>query len=166
MEKIENAFEDVEVSEDVEDIVIDYVEVPEVSGDEIEIPEVNEVVESNDEDIVADEIETESFEEVVETEVTVEPVNDNEPADIPITRGFNVNTNDLQFDGFEDIDSGIDIDEPPVEPITDDVPSYNEEDSVNDSFESSTSFFESIESISTDDEDEKPKKKGFFSKWK
>lgn len=169
MEKIENAFEDVEVSEDVEDIVIDYVEVPEVRVDEIEIPEVNEVVESNDEDIVADEIEkleTESFEEVVETEVTVEPVNDNEPADIPITRGFNVNTNDLQFDGFEDVDSGKDIDETPVEPVIENVTSDNEEETVNDSFESSTSFFESIESISTDDEIEKPKKKGFFSKWK
>ena len=163
MEKIENAFEDAAVSEEVEDIVIDYVEVPEVSGDEIEVPEVNDVVENNDECVVTDE---ETVNKVFETDITDEPVRDSEPADIPITRGFNVNTNDLQFDGFEDIDSGIDIDEPPVEPIIDDESSYNEEDSVNDSFESSTSFFESIESISTDDEDEKPKKKGFFSKWK
>ncbi len=161
MTKIENAFEEDVVCEETENIVIDYVEVTEPDVDEDEVTSVDEA---------PFEFETEERNEDFSSNVTNEepdvPAISSTPADIPITRGFNVTTNDLQFDGFEDVVSGDELEKTPDEPVVENELSDKEEVSVKDSFESSTSFFDTIESISTDDEDEKPKKKGFFGKWK
>ena len=161
MSKIENAFEEDVVCEETENIVIDYVEVSEPDVDEEKVTSVDEApfefeTEEKNEDFASN---------VANEEADV-PAISSTPADIPITRGFNVNTNDLQFDGFEDVDSGREAEEISVEPIVESATFDNDENSVNDKFDSSTSFFDTIESISTDDEDEKPKKKGFFGKWK
>lgn len=162
MTKIENAFEEDVVCEETENIVIDYVEVTETDVDEDEVTSV---------DKAPFEFETEERNEDFSSNVTNEeaadvPAISSTPADIPITRGFNVTANDLQFDGFEDVVSGDELEKTPDEPVIENELSDKEDVSVKDSFESSTSFFDTIESISTDDEDEKPKRKGFFGKWK
>ncbi len=169
MTKIENAFEDDDVSENTEDVVLEYVEVPEEQVQEVEASSESVVFNNTDIETEVD-IETEEATEATveefEAEISEEPVAVEEPADIPISRGFAVNTNDLHFDGFEDISSGNEAEEITAEPVVEDEPSDNTDNSVNDSVESSTSFFDSIESISTDDDVEKPKKRGFFGKWK
>lgn len=106
-----------------------------------------------------------------------------EPADIPISKGFSVNSIDFDFDGFDD-----EIEEIPEDTV---IPQVNEivSDSVDeaesisvsivnddkyddiyddDNDDSVSSFFDSIESIDADeDEDEsKKQKRGFFRKWK
>ena len=69
------------------------------------------------------------------------------------------NAGDIQFDGFEDIESAKDEPKAQVN-----ITEVKEDNDV--TVESAISFFESIESISTDEEVEKPKKKGLFGKWK
>ncbi len=166
MSKIENAFEDDDnVCEATEDIVIEYVELSDVSVDESEKIGVDEsFYNSEDEAEVMNEIVINDS--AVTEGVSEESVIVTEAADIPITRGFNVTTDDLQFDGFDNVDSGKNVEETPVMTENDDTVSDKSEVSVKDSFESSTSFFDTIESINADDEDERPKKKGFFGKWK
>ncbi len=160
MSKIENAFEDSDISKNADDVVLEYVELPEDS--------VREADNDNDIDIEEEfetEDTTESDNEEFDTENLDETFAVQESADIPISRGFAVNTNDLRFDGFEDVNSDSETEDMSFDNVGE-KPSDKEDDSVNDNFSSSTSFFESIESISTDDEDVKPKKKGFFGKWK
>ena len=163
MTKIENAFEDEVVSEATEDIVIDYVDLSaEAVEDEVISEEEASFEEIQEENVEIDVNSDEKIEDVAEPS---EPVYISEPADIPITRGFNVSTNDIQFDGFEDVEIPEEVQDVPEMPVTasaDDIIA----DSAKDNFESSTSFFDTIESISTDDEVEKPKKKGLFGKWK
>ncbi len=163
MEKIENAYEDKDISCDsAEPVIIDYVELTAESVDEEAFEDVPVSDSESDEAITENYLE----ESVAEAEEIKETVNATEPADIPITRAFNVSTNDLQFDGFEDVDSGEDLQQETEVPEAVNDEADAKEDTAKDSFESSTSFFDTIESISTDDEIEKPKKKGFFGKWK
>ncbi len=160
MEKIENAYEENNVPCVAEEpVVIDYVELTAESVDE----EIIEGVSLTDTEENTELSENSVEESAPSEETDDEAIDEQGPADIPITRGFNVNTNDLQFDGFENIDSGKEEQE---EPEVSEENSDIDADSVKDNFESSTSFFDTIESISTDDEIEKPKKKGFFGKWK
>ncbi len=154
MEKIENSFDEEVVGEATENIVIDYVELTDSAVDEDEIDAVNNALD-----------EVESVDEVVEEDVKIYNQPDTDPVDIPITKGFSVNANDVNFDGFEDIDSGKD-DVVESKDISGTVSDVDEDDSSDDSIESSLSFFESIESVSTDDIEDKPKKKGLFKKWK
>ncbi|MBR4286861.1 MAG: DivIVA domain-containing protein [Clostridia bacterium] len=154
MEKIENAFDEEVVGEATENIVIDYVELTDSAVDADEIDAVNNTLD-----------EVESVDEVVEEDVKIYNQPDTDPVDIPITKGFSVNANDVNFDGFEDIDSGKD-DVVESKDISGTVSDVDEDDSSDDSIESSLSFFESIESVSTDDIEDKPKKKGLFKKWK
>jgi hypothetical protein len=92
MTKIENAFEDGETIEENEDVVLEYVEDEQVSEDYTTCDEetVDEVVENTEESI---------SEAVID-----EPVVSEQSVDIPITKGFNINAGDIQFDGFEDIE--------------------------------------------------------------
>ncbi len=155
MTEIENRFEEAEEVSEPEEVVLEYSE---------DITESEPVVEEDEVDkeiVIA--YEPEGVEEApVEFE---DVITFDEPADIPITKGFNISTNDLQFDGFENEDSEVSFEDFSESEIQ--QPEIDNDDiSVNDSFESSTSFFESIESISTDEDDEKPKKKGLFGKWR
>ncbi len=161
--KLENAFEE-EVAQEPENVVLEYVEVPDVEEDEVTVTESNES-ENVDEDIIAEEENT--AESLVEEAAETQVPDDTEPADIPISRGFAVNTDDLQFDGFEDNDTDSE-DVRNLETATTDEKTEvnNVAASANDKKDDLSGFFESIESISTDDEVEKPKKKGFFGKWK
>ena len=156
MTEIENRFEEAEEVNEPEEVVIEF------SEDDIQSEPVVEAEEVDEEILIAFEPESVKEEAPVEFE---DVITFDEPADIPITKGFNISTNDLQFDGFENEDSEAsfeDFSEPEIQ-----QPKIDDDDvSVNDSFESSTSFFESIESISTDEDDEKPRKKGLFGKWR
>lgn len=153
MEKIENAFEDEVVDEVPENVVIDYVELTDSAVNEDEIDAVNNSIS-----------ESENDDEKVDEDVKIYNQPAADPADIPITKGFSVNTNDVKFDGFEDVDSGKETDNITIK--VDDTEATDEDDLSADSVESSVSFFESIESVSADDVAEKPKKKGLFKKWK
>ena len=156
MTEIENRFEEAEEVNEPEEVVIEF------SENDIQSEPVVEAEKVDEEILIAFEPESVKEEAPVEFE---DVITFDEPADIPITKGFNISTNDLQFDGFENEDSEAsfeDFSEPEIQ-----QPKIDDDDvSVNDSFESSTSFFESIESISTDEDDEKPRKKGFFGKWR
>lgn len=163
MSKIENAFEEADVSEEKENVVLEYL-------DDVEVSEGYSVCEDNATDVDADEADVEAEVPVEDEEVELESLPseaEDEPADIPISKGFVVNADEIKFDGFEDVDSGKDESEPIVESEikVEDEPEYSEEKDE-DSIEKSLSFFESIESISTEEEVEKPKKRGFFGKWK
>ncbi len=160
--KLENAFEEEETTEE-ENVVLEYVEVPEedaICDSSEEINVVDEEV-AVDDDISCDETDEESSSDDVDVQV-YEPLVNAESGDIPISRGFAVNTNDLQFDGFDDIDSGREAEDAFEAPEAEDNSSSDNDEKT----DNGTGFFDSIESISTDDEVEKPKKKGFFSKWK
>lgn len=97
------------------------------------------------------------------------------PSDIPISRKFAINTNDLNFDGFDDFENDDVSDSADETEFTEDSVDSSAQD-MNEVAESSTadlnednsnsSFFDSIESVSMDEEPEKPKRKGFFGKWR
>lgn len=94
------------------------------------------------------------------------------PEDIPISKGFSVASTDFDFDGFGDADAEDDS-----QTAGDDVsfntaeetPEQEDEDEYEEDDDSSvSSFFDSIESIDTDESENETKKgkKGFFGKWK
>ena len=166
--KLENAFEAEDTTEEEENVVLEYVEIPEEeedcdSGEEINIATEEEIAvddnisyEAEEENIVVEDDDVQLYEPSVNTEA----------ADIPISRGFAVNTDDLQFDGFDDIDSGREPEDSFEKEAETENKAENSSANIKDDSDIGTGFFDSIESISTDDEFEKPKKKGFFSKWK
>lgn len=106
-----------------------------------------------------------------------------EPADIPISKGFSINSIDFDFGGFDDeieeipedtvipqvnesVSDSVDKAESISAPIESDDKNDDNYDDDND--DSVSSFFDSIESIDADeDKDEsKKQKRGFFRKWK
>lgn len=167
--KLEDAFEAEDTTEEEENVVLEYVEIPDEDDDR---GSDEEAVTSEEDEIVVDDnisCEAEEGNLAVEEEDDVqlyEPSVNTEAADIPISRGFAVNTDDLQFDGFEDIDSGRETEDSFEKETETENKAENSSANVKDDSDSGTGFFDSIESITTDDEFEKPKKKGFFSKWK
>lgn len=85
-------------------------------------------------------------------------------ADIPVSKNFTVDTQDIDFSLFEeesDEDISDDIAEIPSHIVVDD-----DEDDETDDFDES-GFFDSIETIDPfEDEEEEPKRKGFFRRKK
>ena len=106
-----------------------------------------------------------------------------EPADIPISKGFSINSIDFDFGGFDDeieeipedtvisqVNESVSCSVDEAESISAPIESDEKNDDIydDDNDDSVSSFFDSIESIDADeDEDEsKKQKRGFFRKWK
>lgn len=94
---------------------------------------------------------------------------ESEPADIPISRRFSVSSTDFDFDGFDDSEVPDTAEDVTTDDTVDDVPETDDDAAEydDDDDDSVSSFFDSIESIDTEnDEDEPKKRKGLFGKWK
>ena len=179
VEKTEEVFEEendvLEFVEDVNELEISVETETEVDAEEpsCEISEDNEEV-VDELPGFADEVETVSVDEENAAE---------EPADIPISKGFSINSIDFDFGGFDDeteeipedtvitqvdesVSESIDVQENFSAPV--EVDDNNDDIFDDDNDDSVSSFFDSIESIDTEeDKDEtKKQKRGFFRKWK
>ena len=161
-----------------EDSVLEFI--PEDDAEETEDAYIE--IEQEDEDVVKTTLPYDFFEEnstleyVKESEEQDEPVseldifentvgNEFEEAveDIPITRNFTVDTEDIDFSLFEETtvsDDSDDVAEIPAHTVVDDDENEDaDKDDVSD-------FFDAIESIDVIDDDEEPKRKGFFRRKK
>ncbi len=179
VEKTEEVFEEendvLEFVEDVNELEISVETEIDVDAEDSSF----EVSEDNDEVVdelpgFADEVETVSVDEENAAE---------EPADIPISKGFSINSIDFDFGGFDDeteeipedtvipqvdesVSESIDVQENFSAPV--EVDDNNDDIFDDDNDDSVSSFFDSIESIDTDEDKDEPKKqkRGFFRKWK
>ena len=179
VEKTEEVFEEendvLEFVEDVNELEISVETEIDVDAEDSSF----EVSEDNDEVVdelpgFADEVETVSVDEENAAE---------EPADIPISKGFSINSVDFDFGGFDDeteeipeetvipqvdesVSESIDVQENSSAPV--EVDDKNDDIYDDDNDDSVSSFFDSIESIDTDEDKDEPKKqkRGFFRKWK
>ncbi len=191
----DNVFDDNEVIPESETSVLEFVEtfdesVAEFETDSYDIEEdandeVSDVDAVSESDVATVSIDGLTYDETVSDErtpvetQTEEDVND-APADIPITKRFSINAENLDFDGFDSdfsdssddstdsqnsADSNDDTINVSENLIEDDVESSSEQ---NDDDGSLGSFFDSIESIEPDsDKEEKKKQKlGFFRRRK
>lgn len=178
-EKTEEVFEEendvLEFVEDVNELDISVETEIDVDAEDSSF----EVSEDNDE--VVDEFS--DFAEELET-VSVDEENvAEEPADIPISKGFSINSIDFDFGGFDDeteeipedtvipqvdesVSESIDVQENFSAPV--EVDDNNDDIFDDDNDDSVSSFFDSIESIDADEDKDEPKKqkRGFFRKWK
>lgn len=179
VEKTEEVFEEendvLEFVEDVNELDISVETEIDVDAEDSSF----EVSEDNDE--VVDEFS--DFAEELET-VSVDEENvAEEPADIPISKGFSINSIDFDFGGFDDeteeipedtvitqvdesVSESIDVQENFSAPV--EVDDNNDDIFDDDNDDSVSSFFDSIESIDTEEDKDKTKKqkRGFFRKWK
>lgn len=179
VEKTEEVFEEendvLEFVEDVNELEISVETETEVDAEEPSC----EISEDNEE--VVDELP--GFSDEVETVSEDEENAAEEPADIPISKGFSINSIDFDFGGFDDeteeipedtvitqvdesVSESIDVQENFSAPV--EVDDNNDDIFDDDNDDSVSSFFDSIESIDTEeDKDEtKKQKRGFFRKWK
>ena len=179
VEKTEEVYEEendvLEFVEDVNELEISVETETEVDAEEPSC----EISEDNEE--VVDELP--GFSDEVETVSEDEENAAEEPADIPISKGFSINSIDFDFGGFDDeteeipedtvitqvdesVSESIDVQENFSAPV--EVDDNNDDIFDDDNDDSVSSFFDSIESIDTEeDKDEtKKQKRGFFRKWK
>lgn len=179
VEKTEAVFEEennvLEFVEDVNEFEISVETETDVDAEESSC----KISEDNNE--VVDELP--GFSDEVETVSEDEENAAEEPADIPISKGFSINSIDFDFGGFDD--ETEEIPEDTVIPQVDEsVSEFFEESEFNsapvevddknddiyddDNDDSVSSFFDSIESIDAGEDKDEPKKqkRGFFRKWK
>ena len=179
VEKTEAVFEEennvLEFVEDVNEFEISVETETDVDAEESSC----KISEDNNE--VVDELP--GFSDEVETVSEDEENAAEEPADIPISKGFSINSVDFDFGGFDD--ETEEIPEETVIPQVDESVSESFEESEfnsapvevddknddiydDDNDDSVSSFFDSIESIDAEEDKDEPKKqkRGFFRKWK
>ncbi|MBO5463585.1 MAG: DivIVA domain-containing protein [Clostridia bacterium] len=179
VEKTEEVFEEendvLEFVEDVNELEISVETETEVDAEE------SSCENSEDNNEVVDELP--GFSDEVETVSEDEENAAEEPADIPISKGFSINSVDFDFGGFDDeteeipeetlipqvdesVSESIDVQENFSAPV--EVDDNNDDIFDDDNDDSVASFFDSIESIDTDEDKDEPKKqkRGFFRKWK
>ncbi len=179
VEKTEAVFEEennvLEFVEDVNEFEISVETETDVDAEESSC----KISEDNNE--VVDELP--GFSDEVETVSEDEENTAEEPADIPISKGFSINSVDFDFGGFDD--ETEEIPEDTVIPQVDESVSESFEESEfnsapvevddknddiydDDNDDSVSSFFDSIESIDAEEDKDEPKKqkRGFFRKWK
>lgn len=179
VEKTEEVFEEendvLEFVEDVNELDISVETETDVDAEE------SSCENSEDNNEVVDELP--GFADEVETVSVDEENAAEEPADIPISKGFSINSIDFDFGGFDDeteeipedtvitqvdesVSESIDVQENFSAPV--EVDDNNDDIFDDDNDDSVSSFFDSIESIDTEeDKDEtKKQKRGFFRKWK
>ena len=179
VEKTEEVFEEendvLEFVEDVNEFDISVETETDVDAEE------SSCENSEDNNEVVDELP--GFADEVETVSVDEENAAEEPADIPISKGFSINSIDFDFGGFDDeteeipedtvitqvdesVSESIDVQENFSAPV--EVDDNNDDIFDDDNDDSVSSFFDSIESIDTEeDKDEtKKQKRGFFRKWK
>ncbi|MBQ8183949.1 MAG: DivIVA domain-containing protein [Clostridia bacterium] len=181
---LEKVYDDEETSETNTDEVLEFVNENEVENDLSEIVSEKDScdvceTEIQQESVSSEPIPADTFENDMPEQIEeiifnddvqdAEPVINETPADIPISRRFAINTSDLDFDGFDD-SVNDDNNENVITDNFDEAESDSSDDTVNDIVDkepdSASSFFDSIESISTDDEESKPRRRGLFGKWK
>ena len=157
---------------DNEDTVIEYIEV-----EDTEVC-VENSLDVNDESLSLDDstqVEDIDMDEAVDSSDEAVPSKDDNDgsddeaiyADIPVSRHFSINSEDLSFDGFESNESEYEnnVDEETVSQDVAVTDSEDVDDYENDEAPSVSSFFEAIESVETDATTEnKPKKRFFFRK--
>ena len=167
-----------------EDSVLEFI--PEDDAEETEDAYIE--IEQEDEDVVKTTLPYDFFEEnstleyVKESEEQDEPVsevdifentvgNEFEEAveDIPITRNFTVDTEDIDFSLFEETtvsDDSDDVAEIPAHTVVDDDENADEDADEDADKDDVSDFFDAIESIDVIDDEEEPKRKGFFRRKK
>lgn len=185
-EFVDNDFSPV-VKEENED-VLEFVSEPEESGDEIEAEEFGEPVVKTElpydffeNDSSLEFVEEESHEEPVasieEFEASLEGEDENAPADIPISKKFSVDISRIDYDSIENEPDEAEIESEseniynePSEPVAEDDNDFGyDDDDDEDDATLAASFFDMIEKIDADSEDEeesKTKKRGFFRRKK
>ncbi len=185
-ELVAEEVEETEDSFEQESDILEFVE----DINEPEIPVETEINENTDD--FSDEVLEENkeiiddvseFTDEVESVSDVEEETKEEPADIPISKGFSINSTDFDFGGFDDeieeipedtvisqIDKNVSESVVEEENISLPVESDDNDDDIydDDNDDAVSSFFDSIESIDAEDSENEPKKqkRGFFRKWK
>ncbi len=169
------------VSEEVNDNVLEFVVEPE---DEIERSEEDfcgepvvktelpdEFYDENSTlEFVEDDIQEEPVASIEDFEASFEETADNAPVDIPISKKFSVDVNRIDYDSIENPSVEPEIENDSDEAQEDSNFSFGyDEDEDEDDGALNASFFDMIEKIDTESDDEvedKSKKRGFFRKRK
>ena len=181
-ELVDNDFSD--VSEEVDDNVLEFISEPEEDTDASEEEFFGEPViktelpyefysDNSTLEFVEDDIQDEPVASIDDFEASLESSTENAPEDIPISRKFSVDINRIDYDSIEtpSVEPNIkndSFDSDETEENIDNGFGYEDDDDEDDGA-LSASFFDMIEKIDTESDDEddgKTKKRGFFRKKK
>lgn len=181
-ELVDNDFSD--VSEEVDDNVLEFISEPEEDTDASEEEFFGEPViktelpyefysDNSTLEFVEDDIQDEPVASIDEFEASLESSTENAPEDIPISRKFSVDINRIDYDSIEtpSVEPNIkndSFDSDETEENIDNGFGYEDDDDEDDGA-LAASFFDMIEKIDTESDDEddgKTKKRGFFRKKK